>query len=151
MTLCSVPWAERICRLLASENQPNLLTKYPNYRSIPAHELLGQVDIPDFLRDLGKHPDFCGKPWLTGGLTNFDIWDSVQVRIPISEFAPEPRAARLYAISGLTNPRARKKMAKPKQRSDAMLYCPSDTDINHESSSLRGTFRLLLVTSNVYY
>lgn len=141
--------AERVCRLLASEHQSNLLTKYPNYHSISAQELLGQVDVPDFLQNLRNHPDFRDQPGLTNGLTKFDFWDSVQVRIPTSEFVPEPRAARLYAISGLTNPRAKKKLAKPKRRSDAVLYHPSSNNINHESSVLQGMFGLLIVSSNL--
>lgn len=126
--------AKRVCPLLHGQGSAYLVAKRANHTSIPASDLLNQMDIPDFLSNLAAHPHFKDRPWDRNALTNFDLWDSARVRIPASTFAPEARVARVFAISGL----ARKNRPGLAARSDAILYRSTDADIDHEDATVHG-------------
>jgi hypothetical protein len=115
-----------------------LLNKRPTFLEIPAQQLLQEMEVPNFLHDLAKHLDFANLPHFMHPLTLFNFWDSVQIRIPTSLFAPEPRVTRLYAISSLTDRRAKHAKPRPKSRADSIFYLPEDKEFDHEMAKIHG-------------
>lgn len=114
------------------------IKKRPDFSSVNVQQLLRDVDVPDFLDDLAQHPYFASLLGSINPLTEFNFWDSYLVRIPTSRFAPEPRIARIHAISGLI---AQKKTPKldSEPRSDAIFYLPrNDPAFDHEDAKLHG-------------
>ncbi|KAG8705568.1 hypothetical protein FRC11_008938 [Ceratobasidium sp. 423] len=128
---------------LLTSVQTFAISKRPAFSSVASERLLREVDIPDFLDDLAQHPYFSNMRTPDIILTRFHCWDSFRVRIPTSPFAPEPRLARIYAVSGLLK-RGRKK-PKPAltPRSDAVFYLPRDEPgFNHAKARLHGASQL---------
>ncbi|CUA74203.1 hypothetical protein RSOLAG22IIIB_11042 [Rhizoctonia solani] len=113
------------------------ISKQPSFSSVNFADLLRDVNLPDFLCNLARHPYFGTLPFSIDALTDFYFWDSFRVRIPTSQFAPEPRLARIYAISGLKEHRTVIPKPGPTPRSDAVFYLPcSDPDFNHADAKL---------------
>ncbi|KAG8760646.1 hypothetical protein FRC11_000087 [Ceratobasidium sp. 423] len=117
------------------------IKKRPDFSAVNIERLLRVVDVPNFLHDIAEHPYFASLPGSTriDTLTELNFWDSYQVRIPTSQFAPEPRIARIYAVSGLLDHRGRSPKPGSKPRSDAVFYLPRDDKaFNHEEAKLHG-------------
>ncbi|KAG8691040.1 hypothetical protein FRC11_007309 [Ceratobasidium sp. 423] len=108
------------------DRQTYAIAKKATYASVTIDELQQDVNILDFFSDLVKHPYFVHLGTRITLLTELRIWDSFQLRIPTSQFAPEPRLARIHAISALTKRHTTTPKVIPTQRSDAVFYLPHD-------------------------
>lgn len=135
--------AKRVGALHCGQGSAYFIAKRANYTSVPAFDLLDKMDVPHFLDDLAAHPHFKDRPWDTDAHTKFDLWDSAQVRIPTSTFSPEPRVARVSAVSGLP----KKDNPGPTARSDAVFYRSTSADITHEAATIHGEWGLTTESS----
>lgn len=127
---------KRVCRLLKEDHSSQLLSIRPSC-TVTASDILEKLNIPDFLDNVTKHPSFQNRPGLTDGDMRFHLWNSVQVRVPTSRFAPEARAARIHAVSGLDAKVTRRKRPLV-PRSDAIFYRPTNTNVNDELANIHG-------------
>ncbi|KAG8703010.1 hypothetical protein FRC11_011047 [Ceratobasidium sp. 423] len=128
---------------LLTSVQTFAISKRPAFSSVASERLLREVDIPDFLDDLTQHPYFSNMRTPDIILTWFHCWDSFRVHIPTSPFAPEPRLARIYAVSGLLKHGRKKPKPALTPRSDAVFYLPRDEPgFNHTKARLHGASQL---------
>lgn len=130
---------KRVRRLLRGEDASQLLALRPAC-TVPVSDILEKLDLPDFLDDVTQHPSFENGPGLTNGDTRLNLWNSVQVRIPTSRFVPEARVARINAVSGLLDAKAKQRKKPLVPRADAVFYRPSNTTSNDELAEIHGEY-----------
>ncbi|KDN47419.1 hypothetical protein RSAG8_03559, partial [Rhizoctonia solani AG-8 WAC10335] len=148
--LAALPHRTRPPPALLTSVQTYMIATIATYASVTIEEVRQDVDIPKLLDDIVRHPYFANLNIHITCLTELRIWDSFRLRIPTSQFAPEPRLTRIHVISSLTKRRTTTPNVIPTRRSDTVFYLPHDEPgFDHSEARLHGMCHLFLLNSHL--